>query len=59
MKGRISVTGTNAANKRNISFISWSLRNYYTDEMSDAANENNDSDFKVNNEKTTTSKSFE
>ena len=32
--------------------------NYYTDETNNDANENNDDDYRVNNEKTTPSKSF-
>ena len=37
-----------------------SMQNYCRDEVSDFGNENNDAnDFKINNNKTTTSKSFE
>ena len=43
----------------NYSMISGSLWNYYRDEVNDAANENNDDDYRINNEKTITSKSFE
>ena len=33
--------------------------NYYRDKVNDDANENNDDDFRINNNETTTSKSFE
>ena len=104
VKGRISVSGTNNANRRNKNLIlknnypfrsciskmnntfinneadldivmptynlleysenysrtSETLRNYYRDELSDSANENNDgNNFRINNNKTITSKSFE
>ena len=104
VKGRISVTGNNAANRRNkkltfknnapfrscISKINnafinnaedpdivmpmynlfeysnnhsmtlGSLWNYYGDEVNDSANENNNANnFRINNNKTTASKSFE
>ena len=37
-----------------------SFWNYYRDEVNDSANENNDADnFRINNNKTTTSKSFQ
>ena len=36
----------------------YSLWNYYRNEVSDAANENNDDDYRVNNDKTRTSNSF-
>ena len=39
----------------NYSMISWSLWNYYRDEIYDYAHKNNDNICKVNNEKTTTS----
>ena len=38
---------------------SGSLWNYYRDEINDNMNENNDNDYRVNNKKTMTSKSFE
>ena len=39
---------------------SGSLWNYYRDEVNDSANENNDgNNFRISNNKTTTSKSFE
>ena len=38
---------------------SGSLWNYYRDEFKDDVNENNDGDCEVNNEKMTTSESFE
>ena len=41
------------------SITSGILWNYYRDEMNGYANENNDDDYGVNNEKKTTSKSFE
>ena len=43
----------------NYSMTSGSLWNYYRDEINDNMNENNDNDYRVNNEKTMTSKSFE
>ena len=44
----------------NYSKMSRSLWNYYGDEINDSANENNDTDnYGINNNKTTTSKSFE
>ena len=44
----------------NYSMISGSLRNYYGDEMNDDDNENNDAgNYRVNSNKTVTSKSFE
>ena len=40
--------------------MAWeSLRNYYIDEVNDAANENNVDNFRINNNKTATNKSFE
>ena len=104
MKGRISVTGTDNANRRNkkitlknnapfrsciskinntfignaedldivmpmynlleysgnYSMTSGSLWNYYRDEINDSANENNcANNYRINNNKTATSKSFE
>ena len=104
VKGRISVSGTNNANRRNKNLIlknnypfrsciskmnntfinneadldivmptynlleysenysrtSETLRNYYRDELSNSDNENNDgNNFRINNNKTITSKSFE
>ena len=38
---------------------SGSLWKYYRDEVNDAANENNAANFRINNSKTTTSRSFE
>ena len=44
----------------NYSRISGSLWNYYRDKINDSANENNDANnYRINNNKTTTSKSFE
>ena len=44
----------------NYSKTSGSLWNYYRDEINDSANENNDANnYRINNNKTTTSKSFE
>ena len=44
----------------NYSMISGSLRNYYGDEVNDDDNENNDAgNYRVNSNKTVTSKSFE
>ena len=43
----------------NYSMTLGSLWNYYRDEINDNMNENNDNDYRVNNEKTMTSKSFE
>ena len=43
----------------NYSMISGSLWNYYRDEVNDAANEKNYDDYRINNEKTIASKSFE
>ena len=44
----------------NYSITSGSLFDYYRDEVNDDANENNDAgNYRVNNEKTMTSKSFE
>ena len=37
---------------------SGSLWDYYRDEVNDDANENSDADYRINNKKTTTSKSF-
>ena len=43
----------------NYSNTSGTLWNYFRDEMNDSANENNDADnYRTNNNKTTTSKSF-
>ena len=39
--------------------ISGSLRNYYRDEVNDSANETDDNDNKINNNKIITNKSFE
>ena len=36
-----------------------SLWNYYRDKLNDSANENDDSNYKINNNKTATSRSFE
>ena len=38
---------------------SGSLWKYYRDKVNDAANENNAANFRINNSKTTTSRSFE
>ena len=44
----------------NYSITSESLWNYYRDEVNDSANENNNANnFRINNNKTTRSKSFE
>ena len=43
----------------NYSMRSGSFWNYYRDEMNDDAQENNDDNYRVNNEKPTTSKSFQ
>ena len=44
----------------NYSMTSGSFRNYYRDEVNDSANENNNANnFRINNNKTTISKSFE
>ena len=42
----------------NYSMTQGSLWNYYRDEINDAENENDDYDNKINNNKTTSSKSF-
>ena len=42
----------------NFSMTSGSLWNYYKDEVNDSANESDDNDNKINNNKTKTSKSF-
>ena len=47
-------------NSNNYSMTPGSLWNYYRDEVNDSANESNDvNNFRINNSKTTTSKSFE
>ena len=38
---------------------SWSLWNYYRDEVNESANKTDDNDNKISNNKTVTSKSFE
>ena len=44
----------------NYYMTSGSLWNYYRDELNNSVNENNDANnYKINNNKTTTSKSFE
>ena len=44
----------------NYCMTSGSLWNYYRDELNDSVNENNDANsYKINSNKTTTSKSFE
>ena len=43
----------------NYSITSGTLSNDYTEEVNDDVNKNNDNDYRINNEKTTTSKTFE
>ena len=43
----------------NYSMTSGSLWNFYRDEVNNDVNENNNANYKINNNKTTTSKSFE
>ena len=43
----------------NYSMTSGSLWNFYSDEVNNDVNENNNANYKINNNKTTTSKSFE
>ena len=45
-------------NSGNYSIASESLWNCYRDEVNDDANENNAGDYRMNNNKTTTSRSF-